>query len=192
MKEIALLNLYDRLTGCICDCPGERVGAGLVRDRGNPETSIILLGEAPGGDEILKGSPFTGQAGRKLDGYLELAGLSRTDVFIINSVKCRPTKNSGRANRRPNSCEIKNCSRWLEEELQILKPRVIITLGDVALKKFGGNKIKIGNYHGQPLLWEQYTVFPLYHPAASIYRRALEKVIKDDFTKLGYWLKQNR
>ncbi|WP_027364457.1 uracil-DNA glycosylase [Desulfotruncus alcoholivorax] len=191
MKSKALQELYVKIANCKCRCPGERKGAGLVRDRYNPDTGVVFLGEAPGGEEVKQGVPFVGQAGRKLDSYLELAGLSRKDVFIINSVKCRPTKNEGRANRKPTGCEVKACAHWLEQELEILSPRVIVTLGDVALRKFGGSKVRIGNYHGQPLVWNQIIVFPLYHPAAAIYRRALEDVIKEDFIKLGRWLKQN-
>jgi DNA polymerase len=191
MKEKALEDLYRRVYGCRCDCPGEREGAGLVRDCGNPDTGIIFLGEAPGGEEIRRGMPFVGQAGRKLEEYLKLAGLGRRDVFIINTVKCRPTRNNGRANRKPGICEIKSCARWLQEELKILSPGVIVTLGDVALKNFGGNKIQFGNYHGQPLVVGQFKLFPLYHPAAAIYRPALEEVIRQDFVKLGQWLREN-
>lgn len=190
LKEKLLHELYERIKNCNCDCPGERQGAGTVRDQSKPDVGIVFLGEAPGKEEIKKGIPFTGQAGQKLDGYLKLAGITREDIFIINSVKCRPTKNNGRANRKPNACEIKACSHWLEQELEALSPRIIVTLGDVALKKFGGNSTRIGNYHGQPLVWERYTVFPMYHPAAAIYRRALEKTIQEDFVKLGQWLKQ--
>lgn len=192
MKEKALQNLYNLISGCNCDCPGEREGAGQVRDSNNPNAGIVLLGEAPGGEEIKQGMPFMGQAGRKLEGYLKIAGLSRSDVYIINTVKCRPTKNNGRANRKPNSCEIKSCAHWLDEELEILSPKIIITLGEVALKRFGGSKMSIGNCHGQPLVDERFTIFPLYHPAASIYRRALEEVIEQDFIKLGIWLYKNK
>lgn len=191
MKEKALRELYRRVRDCRCDCPGEREGAGLVRDCGNPERGIVLLGEAPGGEEIKRGMPFAGQAGRKLDVYLNLAGLERRDIFIINTVKCRPTRNGGRANRKPGPCEIKSCARWLQEELQILSPGVVVTLGDVALKYFGGNKVQVGNCHGRPLVAGQFQLFPLYHPAASIYRPALDEVIRSDFAMLGQWLREH-
>lgn len=191
MKAKALQELYARIENCKCECTGEREGAGKVKDRYSWDKEIVFLGEAPGGEEIKQGVPFVGQAGHKLDAYLKLAGLSRDDIFIVNSVKCRPTKNEGRANRKPCGCEVKACAHWLDQELKILSPKVIVTLGDVALKKFGGSKVRIGNYHGQPLVWKQITVFPLYHPAASIYRRTLEAVIQEDFIKLGGWLKNN-
>ena len=190
MKFRVLQELYDQIIACNCRCPGERE-RGLVKDRYSQSTAIVFLGEAPGGEEIKQGLPFVGQAGHKLAAYLDLAGLTRKDIYIINSVKCRPTKNGGRANRKPGGCEIKACAHWLKQELEILSPRVIVTLGDVALKNFGGNKVSIGNYHGQPLVWSKTAVFPMYHPAAAIYRRALEDVIKDDFIKLGKWLRQN-
>ncbi len=190
MKEKALEALYAQIKGCRCQCPGEREGAGATRDYGNPDAGVVMLGEAPGKEEIKQGIPFAGQAGFKLNEYLQLAGLQRSDLYIINTVKCRPTKNNGRSNRKPNRCEISSCARWLEEELKILSPRVIITLGDIALKQFAGNSMRISDYHGRPLVRQQTLVFPLYHPAAVIYRRALDKVMAEDFVKLGRWLAQ--
>ncbi len=191
MKKTQLDKLYDRVAACNCGCPGERRGAGRVRDTGNPDNGIILVGEAPGGEEIKLGVPFVGQAGTHLEGFLSLAGLSRRDVFIINSVKCRPTKNNGRANRNPGICEIKSCARWLDEELGILSPWLIIPLGGVALKKFFGNRTKIGDCHGKPVESNGYTVFPMYHPASVIYRPQLQEIIEQDFINLGKWLRQN-
>ncbi|MCG8402637.1 MAG: uracil-DNA glycosylase [Firmicutes bacterium] len=191
MKKALLHHLYQQVRRCNCQCPGERQGAGTVVDTGNPETGIVLLGEAPGGEEIKLGEPFVGRAGVNLEGYLRLAGLQRGDVFIINSVKCRPVKNGGRANRRPVSCEIRSCARWLDEELAILSPRVIIALGDVALKRFGDPVRRIGECHGEPLLVDGVTVIPMYHPAAVIYRRQLAEVIAADFINLGQWLKRS-
>ncbi|MFA7467216.1 MAG: uracil-DNA glycosylase [Desulfotomaculaceae bacterium] len=188
MKQHSLQHLYERIRRCSCDCPGERQGAGTVRDTGSPEIGVVLLGEAPGGEEIKRGAPFVGQAGVNLDDYLQLAGLTRSDIFITNTVKCRPTKNNGRANRRPVSCEIKSCARWLDEELEIILPRVIITLGDVALKRLGGQTKRIGECHGEPLMLNGITVIPMYHPAAVIYRRQLEPIIAADFTNLKKWL----
>jgi len=180
----ALQQLYERIKRCVCDCPGERQGAGTVRDNGSLQAGILLLGEAPGGEEIKRGVPFVGQAGVNLDGCLSLAGLTRDSVLITNTVKCRPTKNEGRANRRPTACEIKSCVRWLDEELHILSPRVIITLGDVALKRLGGPSLRLAECHGRPLTLNGTTVIPMYHPAAVIYRRQLEPVIAADFTGL--------
>jgi len=188
LKQHSLQHLYERIRRCSCDCPGERQGAGTVRDTGNPEVGVVLLGEAPGREEIKRGAPFVGQAGINLDGYLRLADLTRSDVLITNTVKCRPTKNDGRANRRPTGCEIRSCARWLDEELQILAPRLVIALGDVALKRLGGQAKRIGECHGEPLMLNGITVIPMYHPAAVIYRRQLEPVIAADFTNLQKWL----
>ncbi len=191
MKEKSLQQLYSRIINCRCPCPGERTGGLLVREHGNPGKRIVFLGEAPGAEEIKQGMPFVGQAGRNLEGYLQLADLERKDIFIVNTVKCRPTQNNGRANRKPGVCEIKSCAHWLDEELAILSPWVIVTLGDVALKRLGGGKSRrISDCHGQPFSLERYTVFPMYHPAAAIYRRALTEVIEGDFKKLGNWLKE--
>lgn len=190
MKHESLIELYRRVEACACHCPGERQGAGTVWDTGDAGSGIILLGEAPGGEEIKRGVPFVGQAGVHLEGYLQHAGLARSDVFIVNSVKCRPVKNGGRANRRPTACEIKACARWLDEELAVLKPRVIVTLGDVALKRIAPAGLRIGQCHGRPLEMGTTVVFPMYHPAAVIYRRQLEELIVADFTALGEWLRQ--
>lgn len=181
---------YERVRSCRCACPGEREGAGVVWDcYGNPDAGLVLIGEAPGGEEIRQGRPFVGQAGIKLEAYLELAGLTRADIFIMNTVKCRPTKNNGGANRTPGSCEIKSCAPWLEEELKIVAPGVILTLGGVALKIFN-RAFRIGDCHGQPMSLGPYQLLPLYHPAAAIYRRDLEEVIQQDFINMGQWLRQ--
>lgn len=190
MREQALQQLYQKIMNCHCPCPGERTGGILVRDRGNPFARVIFLGEAPGGEEIKQGMPFAGQAGRNLAGFLGLAGLTRQEIFIVNTVKCRPTQNNGRANRKPGVCEIKHCASWLDEELAILDPGVIVTLGDVALKRLSGrNNMRISDCHGQPFALRSYSVFPMYHPAAAIYRRALTEVIEGDFRKLGHWIR---
>lgn len=190
MKDMALQQLYNRIANCCCPCPGERSRGLPVRDHGNADTHVVFVGEAPGAEEIKHGMPFVGQAGRNLDVFLQLAGLARQDIFILNTVKCRPTKNEGRANRRPGVGEIRHCAPWLDEELAILAPRVVVTLGDVALQRLGGgNNRRVGNCHGQPFELEKYIVFPMYHPAAVIYRRALTEIIEADFKKLGYWLK---
>ena len=183
-------DLYAQIVQCDRICAGEKA-KGAVRDGGNEGAGVIFLGEAPGAEEIKQGRPFTGQAGAKLEGYLKLAGLMRKDIFIINTVKCRPTKNNGKANRRPTVGEIKCCSYWLDEELKLLAPKVVVTLGDVALQRMGGGKRKLADCHGKAFIAEEYVVYPLYHPAAAIYRRDLEATIVEDFQLLGEWIKSN-
>jgi len=180
--------LYALIMNCNQPCSGEKT-RGLVRDIGDPKRKIVFLGEAPGAEEIKKGCPFSGQAGTKLASYLGLANLTREDIFILNTVKCRPTKNNGRANRKPSADEIKKCAFWLDEELKLISPNVVVTLGDVALQRLGGKKHKLGTCHGQPFTADDYIVYPMYHPAAAIYRRDLEQVIEEDFRALGLWLR---
>lgn len=170
-----------------------------VCDCGPVPADVFLLGEAPGGDEDLSGKPFTGQAGRELDQFLAVLELTREKIYIGNTVKCRPVRPSSRgrygafANRKPNAVEIKACADWLIEELQLVQPRVIVTLGGVPLSRIIGQPVKIGDYHGKPFYSERFAcpVFPLYHPAAVIYDRSKKDCYLVDLEKLKGWLQAN-
>lgn len=120
-----------------------------------------------------------GAAGKELDGLLKHAGLSRGDVFITNIVKCRPPEN-----RRPTEAESLACQPYLERQLALIRPRVVVLLGDSALKRFLP-KESLANAHGRVFERLEFSLFPTYHPAATIYNRSLEAVIKRDFETLG-------
>lgn len=160
---------------------------------------IMLIGEAPGEQESLQGRPFVGKAGKNLDGFLEVVGLHREDIYISNVVKVRPTKVSDKgrvSNRPPNKEELALFTPWLYEEILLVQPRVIVTLGNFALKALAGQKAVIGSVHGSPAAVNvshekqsgEFALFPLYHPASIIYNRALQDVYQEDLQKLKAWL----
>ena len=156
---------------------------------------IMLIGEAPGEQETLQGRPFVGKAGKNLDAFLEVVGLNRGDIYISNVVKVRPTKVSPKgtvSNRPPSREELALFRPYLYEEIGVVSPGVIVTLGNVALKSLVGEKAVIGDYHGNLTECEitsagetrSIRVFPLYHPASIIYNRALSAVYQEDLQKL--------
>ncbi len=159
---------------------------------------IFMLGEAPGGREDQEGRPFCGQAGGILDDFLRLADLKREEVYISNVVKCRPTRPSNKgiygnyANRKPTLDEIKTCSPWLELELQLLRPKLLVTLGGVPLSYVVGKNASVGQYHGKVFVWEKYNlpVYPLYHPAALIYDASKKTAYENDVQNLGLMCKE--
>lgn len=161
---------------------------------------IILLGEAPGGKEDESGIPFAAEAGKELDKFLAILNITREQIYIGNAVKCRPTVPSEKAryngfrNRKPTVKEIRACSHWLDDELEMLKPKIIITLGGVPLQRLLNDfRIKVGDYRGTPFYHagNKCHVFPLYHPAAVIYDRKKEEVYRKDLIKLKKFLHAN-
>ncbi len=164
--------------------------------------ALMLIGEAPGGQEALEGKPFVGKAGKNLNAFLETVGLSRRDLFITNVVKFRPTRQSaaGRTvNRPPSRTEIAFFAPWLYREIALVQPRMLATLGNVALGAFLPGAT-IGERHGrlmsaavgaqgEPVA--EYPLFALYHPASVIYNRALQTVYQDDLLTLRRALAQS-
>lgn len=164
----------------------------LVPGEGDPHARLMLIGEAPGGQEEAQGRPFVGTAGKNLDTFLAGVGLPRETLYITNAVKFRPTKQgaSGRlSNRTPTKDEVALFQPWLIEEIAAVGPRVIATLGNTPLRAVTGRTLPIGDVHGQPLAMEGYTLFPLYHPASIIYRRELAAVYETDVKKLRDYLR---
>lgn len=166
----------------------------LVFGEGAEHPALMMIGEAPGGDEEKQGRPFVGKAGKNLSAFLEVVGLKREEIYISNVVKLRPTKSSpktGKAvNRPPSSAEIAFFLPFLREEIEIVAPRVIVTLGNVPLKAVTGDPAaSIGAYHGKPMtLADGRVLFALYHPAAVIYNRALQAVYDEDLLALRGFL----
>lgn len=164
----------------------------LVFGEGNCHAPrLMLIGEAPGEQETLQGRPFVGKAGKNLDGFLEVVGLNRPDIWISNVVKVRPTKVSDKgrtSNRPPSKEELALFTPYLYEEIGIVRPGVIVTLGNVALQAMLGPKAVIGDHHGRlteaTVQRQPVRVFPLYHPASIIYNRALGQVYQQDLLAL--------
>lgn len=161
----------------------------LVFGEGPANPKLMLIGEAPGEQETLAGRPFVGKAGKNLERFLELAGLCREDIYISNTVKIRPTKlgKTGRlSNRPPSREEIELFRPWLLREIDMIRPQAIATLGNVPLKALAGNKVTIGDVHGQWVPFGEGTrLFALYHPASMIYNRSLESVYEADVLRLA-------
>ena len=168
----------------------------IVLGEGNTDhPPVMLIGEAPGEQESLQGRPFVGKAGKNLDGFLQVLELKREDIYISNVVKIRPTKVSekGRvSNRPPNREELALFTPYLMEEILLVKPQMIVTLGNFALKALCGPKAIIGDMHGAPTCVTvihdrqaaEFSLFPLYHPASIIYNRSLQAVYDEDLVKL--------
>lgn len=168
----------------------------IVFGEGAENPALMMIGEAPGGDEEKQGRPFVGKAGKNLSAFLEVVGLKREEIYISNVVKLRPTKESpktGKAvNRPPSAEEIAFFLPYLLEEIQVIAPKVVVTLGNVPLKAVTGErKTVIGDYHGKPTpLADGRTLFALYHPAAVIYNRALQATYDEDLLALKAFLQK--
>ena len=165
----------------------------LVHGEGETGARVMLIGEAPGEQETLQRRPFVGKAGKNLDEFLSLAGLDRRDLYVSNTVKFRPTKISaaGRVvNRPPTKEEIALFLPWLKREIDLVRPQVVVTLGNVPLKALLGNKIVIGDAHGSFRDCEGRMLYPMYHPASMIYNPSLKTVYADDIRRLAAWLRQ--
>ncbi len=150
---------------------------------GNPDAELMFVGEAPGFHEDQQGLPFVGQAGKLLDRLLEGIGLTRADVYVANTLKCRPP-----GNRDPNPDEKHECEPWLFRQIELIRPKVIATLGNHATKQLTGKDVGITRVHGreQQVTYGsmQVTIYPLYHPAAALYTPAMLKVLEEDFARL--------
>ena len=164
----------------------------LVHGEGEIGARVMLVGEAPGEQETLMGRPFVGKAGRNLDEFLELAGLERSQLYVTNAVKFRPTKRSaaGRTvNRPPTREEVSLFLPWLRREIELVAPEVIVTLGNVPLRALTGPKAVIGDVHGAFQNADGLRLYPMYHPASLIYNPALREVYAEDIRRLSAHLR---
>jgi DNA polymerase len=151
----------------------------LVPGEGSATADVVIVGEAPGASEDREGRPFVGRAGRLLDELLAEAGLRREDVFITNVVKARPP-----GNRDPRAAEVAHHLPWLEAQLEVIRPRLLVPLGRHALARFVDD-VKIGEVHGQLLERDGRTLFPMYHPAAALHNQRLRSTLVHDAQALG-------
>jgi uracil-DNA glycosylase family 4 len=173
---------HDAIVSCT-RCPLHATRTQAVPGSGNPNAQVMFVGEAPGYHEDRLGVPFVGQAGKLLDQLLAGIGLGRDDVFIANVLKCRPPEN-----RDPLPAEIAACQDHLFRQVEIIRPRLICTLGNFATKLLSGRPDGISRVHGCELeisLGGTPTLlYPLYHPAAALYMPAMRSVLQDDFARI--------
>lgn len=184
-KTILLRNLKDRVEKDL-SLPFKDTATTLVFGEGSANPKILFIGEAPGKNEDLTGRPFIGSAGKILSELIESIGLTRDQVYITSVLQYRPPKN-----RDPKPEEIKLFAPYLDEQIKILDPKIIVTLGRFSLAKFLP-EAKIAEVHGMPqnikLNGKSVVVIPMYHPAAVIYRQNLKQTLKDDFQVIKKYL----
>jgi len=159
-----------------CDLCKTRTNA--VPGKGNFQSDVIFVGEAPGRNEDRKGEPFVGVAGKKLSIALDEAGISRDAVYITNIVKCRPPNN-----RVPKTSERDTCQEYLKQEISIIKPKIICILGNTAFNSILGGS-EITKFRGKIVRKDNQLYFLTIHPAATIYNQKLIDVLKNDIVKL--------
>jgi uracil-DNA glycosylase len=183
-QRLAELDQYhrDEVSGCV-RCPLSQGRTQVVVGSGDPNADLMFVGEAPGYHEDRQGVPFVGQAGQLLTSLIEGIGLSRADVFIANVLKCRPP-----GNRDPLPLEIRSCEPHLFRQISLIRPRVICTLGNFATKLLSGRPDGISRVHGHELplviAGEPVTLYPLFHPAAALYTRAMLATLQADFARI--------
>ena len=153
-----------------------------VPGKGNFDADVIFVGEAPGRNEDKHGEPFVGAAGKRLDMILEGSGIKREDVYITNIVKCRPPKN-----RVPSKKEEDSCIDFINQEIQIISPKIVCVMGNTAFGTLLGGK-EITKNHGKIIDKDGKKFFVTFHPAATIYNQKLIDELKNDFKKLAEFL----
>ncbi|MBQ6585894.1 MAG: uracil-DNA glycosylase [Coriobacteriales bacterium] len=178
----SLQDVRDRMGDCKA-CPLWEGRTNLVFGVGNPYARVMFIGEGPGKNEDLQGEPFVGAAGKFLNELLDIAGLRREDVYIANILKCRPP-----GNRDPQPGEIAACTPWLREQIKVIHPEYLVTLGNFATKFVLKTERGITSLHGQVMTTGPFTVMPMFHPAAAIYDQSKKDLLRDDFRKLGLLL----
>lgn len=179
MNKVQLLEeLADEIRVCPkCRLAQTRINA--VPGAGDPGARILFVGEAPGENEDKTGRPFVGQAGKVLTKLLDAAGVDRKDVFITNTVKCRPPEN-----RVPLADEIEACNDWLNAQIALIQPKIICTLGSPALKTLVSPKLKISEVRCKVFRKSGILYIPLYHPAAALHRPPLMETLQNDILVL--------
>ena len=187
-KTKELQEIATRIKNCQL-CPLYQQATNSVAGQGNSSAQIVFVGEAPGYWEDQKGVPFCGASGNLLDKLLKEINLERNQVFITNILKHRPPNN-----RDPQPPEIKACTPYLKEQLLIIEPKIIITLGRFAMNYFIPN-VYISKTHGQlkRISWQnlKLSLYPLYHPAAAFRRREVMSQLRGDFLKIPQIIKDS-
>ena len=173
-----LAELYQKIAACQ-DCEEmAETRTKVVPGSGAEDAQIVFIGEAPGFHEDQQGLPFVGQAGQFLDYLLNSIGLQRSDVYICNVIKCRPP-----GNRDPLPTEIMNCQKWLDLQLELISPRMVVTLGRYSLARFFPGEA-VSKLHGKERRRDNVIYYPMYHPAAALHQQSLRQIIEADMLKI--------
>jgi uracil-DNA glycosylase len=181
-RAAALREYAEQTAGCT-KCALAKGRTQVVFGSGNPDAELMFVGEAPGFHEDQQGVPFVGQAGKLLERLLEGIGMSRADVFIANTLKCRPP-----GNRDPFPDEIAACEPHLFRQIELIEPTLVATLGNFATKLLSGRPAGITRVHGHEqevtLGSRKVLLYPIYHPAAALYTPSMLKVLEEDFARI--------
>jgi len=181
----ALAQLCEEIKACR-DCELAKYRTKVVPGEGAEDADLLFIGEAPGWHEDQQGRPFVGPAGQFLDQLLASIGLRREEVYIANVIKCRPPQN-----REPLPTEIQNCRKWLDHQIEIIQPQMIITLGRYSLARYFPNE-SIAKVHGKPRKSGGVIYYPMYHPAAALHQGSLRRTIEADMLKIPQILAQGK
>ncbi len=173
-----LQQFYEKIKDCQ-RCALGNTRTNLVFGVGNENADLMFVGEAPGYYEDLQGEPFVGAAGQLLDRLLASIGLKREQVYIGNVLKCRPPQN-----RDPLPEEIETCTPYLFKQIEIIKPKVVCTLGNFATRVILGKSVSMSKVHGRTFKGKGHYIFPIYHPAAALHMQTNLSALEEDFLKL--------
>ena len=183
VERAAALREYAEQTASCTKCALAEGRTQVVFGSGSPSADLMFVGEAPGFHEDQQGIPFVGQAGKLLDKLLDGIGLTRSDVFVVNVLKCRPP-----GNRDPQPEEIAACEPHLFRQIELIQPTLVATLGNFATKLLSGKPAGITRVHGYEqevtLGTRTVSLYPLYHPAAALYTPSMLNVLEEDFARI--------
>jgi DNA polymerase len=178
-----LAELYQEIANCQ-DCELAKYRTKVVPGEGAEDAELLFIGEAPGWHEDQQGRPFVGAAGEFLDQLLASIGLTRGQVYIANVIKCRPPQN-----RDPLPSEMQACRKWLDRQIEIIYPKMIVTLGRYSLARYFPNE-NISKIHGKARRLGDIIYYPMYHPAAALHQGSLRKIIEADMLRIPQILAQ--
>lgn len=182
-RVLALARLYQEMANCH-QCELAKYRNRVVPGEGAEDADIVFIGEAPGWHEDQQGRPFVGSAGHFLEELLASIALKREEVYICNVIKCKPPEN-----RDPLPIEIKTCQQWLDRQLELIHPKLIVTLGRYSLARFFPGET-ISRAHGKARKEGGVIYYAMYHPAAALHQQSLRQIIQADMLKIPSLLAQ--
>ncbi len=169
--------LERKIKNCV-KCPLGKMRTNFVFGVGNPNSEVVFIGEAPGADEDLQGEPFVGRAGQLLNQLLAGVGFRRDEVYICNVLKCRPP-----GNRDPQTSEIEACSPYLIKQLELIKPKLIVSLGRFPVQTLLRTNASLTSLRGQIFEWRGIKMIATYHPAAALRNQQWKRPLLEDLRK---------